>query len=94
MNRAILLAWAVGIGLITWRSVKQNHKPVPPGQYLAASGVYVLLALLAAYEPAEHVANLLAWGFDLAVLFQVLPEQAAGPGPAPRSAATKTRMQT
>ncbi len=89
MNRAILLAWAAGIGLITWRGIKQSHKPVPPGQYLAASGVYVMLALLAAYEPAEHVANLLAWGFNLAAFFEVLPETAAGP----HSQSTKQHMQ-
>ena len=84
MNRAILLACAVGIGLVTWRGIKANHKPVPPGQYLAAPGLYVLLALLAAYEPAEHVAVLLAWGFDLAIIFQVLPGQVSGPPAPPR----------
>lgn len=92
MNRGILLAWAAGIGLITWRGIKQSHKPVPPGQYLAASGVYVLLALLAAYEPAEHTAVLLAWGFNLAALFQVLPGQIAGPAAPPRSQQTRAHM--
>lgn len=96
MNSGILLAWAVGIGLVTWRGIKAAHKPVPPGQYLAASGVYVLLALLASYEPAERVAVLLAWGFDLAVLLQVLPEQAAGPRtqPAARTQGGGTRTTT
>jgi len=92
MNRAILLAWAFGLGLVTWRGIRQSHKPVPPGQYLAASGVFVMLSLLAAYEPAERVAALLAWGFDLAVLFQVLPGQVAGPPAPPRQQQTRAHM--
>lgn len=79
MSRGVLLAWVAGVGLITWRGVKANKKPVSAGQYLAASGVYAMLALLAEYQPAATVAALLAWGFDLAVFFEVLPEQVAGP---------------
>lgn len=91
MNRGILLAWLFGMGLITWRGVKKVHKPVSPGQYMAASGVYAMLALLAEIRSAELVAVLLAWGFDLAVVFQVLPGQVAGPSssssePAPKQA--------
>lgn len=79
MNRAILLAWLTGIGLVTWRGIKTYRRPVSPGQYAAASGLYVLLAVIAEWEPAAQVAALLAWGFDLAVFLQVLPEQVAGP---------------
>jgi hypothetical protein len=79
VRRGILLAWTVGLGLVTWRGIKKTHKPVSPGQYAAASGLYVLLAMVAEYEPAAAVATLMAWGFDLAVLFQVLPQQVAGP---------------
>jgi hypothetical protein len=82
-TRGILLAWLAGIGLITWRSVKRDRKPVSPGQYAAASGLYVLLALVAEYQPAAPVAVLTAWGFDLAVFLQVLPSQVGGPGKAP-----------
>jgi len=77
--RGILLAWVAGIGLITWRGIKKNHKPVSPGQYAAASGLYVLLALVAEYQPAAPVAVLTAWGFDLAVFLQALPAEVAGP---------------
>lgn len=77
--RGILLAWVAGLGLITWRGVKKDRKPVSPGQYAAASGLYVLLAMVSEYGPAAPVAVLLAWGFDLAVFLQVLPEQVAGP---------------
>lgn len=78
MNRAILLAWLGGMGLITWRGVKQYKKPVAPGQYLAASGVYAVLALVAEYQPAAPIAALMAWGFDLAVLLQVMPSEIGG----------------
>lgn len=80
MNRGLALAWLAGLGLITWRGIKASHKPVSPGQYAAASGVYVLLAFLAEYEPAAPVAVLLAWGFDLAVFLQVLPQEVSGGG--------------
>ena len=81
MNRAILLAWIAGIGLVTWRGVRRYHRPVSPGQYAAASGVYAVLALVAEWQPAATTAALLAWGFDLAIVLQVLPEQVAGPKP-------------
>lgn len=79
MNRAILLAWVTGLGLVTWHGLKQTKKPVSPGQYAAASGVYVVLALLAEYQPAAPMAALMAWGFDLAVFLQVLPQEVGGP---------------
>lgn len=79
MTRGILLAWLVGIGVITWRGVAKYHKPVSPGQYMAASGVYVLLAVVAEWQPAATVATLMAWGFDLAVILQLTPEQVSGP---------------
>lgn len=79
MRRGLLLAWATGIGLVTWRGIKTTHKPVSAGQYAAASGVYVLLALVAEWEPAAAIATLMAWGFDVAILLQVLPQQVSGP---------------
>lgn len=79
MRRGILLAWLTGTGLITWRSVRQHHRPVSPGQYLAASGLYVVLALVAEVPAAAGIATLMAWGFDLAVFLEVLPEQVSGP---------------
>lgn len=80
MNRGLLAAWAVGLGVLTWREVRQWHKPVPAGRYAAASGVFVLLSLLAEYQPAAPAAVLMAWGFDLAVILQpgFLPAQLGG----------------
>lgn len=58
---------------MTMRTVQQYHKPPVPGRVLAASVVFAALALLAEYEPARRAAILAAWGFDLAILFQVVP---------------------
>lgn len=79
MQRGLAVAWLAGVGLITWRGIAKNHKPVSAGQYAAASGLYVLLALVSEYEPAAPIAVLTAWGFDLAVFLQVLPQQVSGP---------------
>jgi hypothetical protein len=81
MERSILLAWVAGLGLLTWRELQQAPwKPPPPGRYLAASGLYAALGLLASAAPgAAPVAALTAWGFDLALFLQVLPQAAGGP---------------
>src|SRR5215472_10260795 len=78
MERGILLAWAAGLGLMTVRELQQVRRPPPPGRYLAASGIFAGLALLANYGPAAPAAALTAWGFDLAIFLQVLPETVAG----------------
>lgn len=90
MTRGILLAWLAGMGLITWRGVGKYKKPVPPGQYLAASGIYAVLALVAEWQPAAPVAVLMAWGFDLAVYLQAVPEQVAPKKTTPAAAAPAT----
>ena len=84
--RGIAVAWLVGIGILTWREVAHFRQPPPPGRLAAASGVFAGLALLAEHQPAAAAAALAAWGFDLAVLLQVLPQGIAGqsgsnPGP-------------
>jgi hypothetical protein len=71
--RGLVLAWAVGLGIMAWREAQQYHRPVVPGRVLGASAVYALLALIAEYEPATRAAVLAAWGFDIAVLFQAGP---------------------
>jgi hypothetical protein len=80
VNRGIILAWAAGLGLVSWREIKTHHMPPVPGKLLAASGLYALLALVAAYQPAAGAASLAAWGFDLALILKpgVLPSFAGG----------------
>jgi hypothetical protein len=74
----IVLAWLVGEGILTWRSFKQDHRPPLPGQLLAASGIFVMLGLLAEAQQARFLAGALAWGFDVAALMNVLPQVATG----------------
>lgn len=88
MRQGLIAAWAVGLGILTWREVREFRRPVPPGRYAAASGVFVALGLLATSDKAAPAAVLAAWGFDLAVLLApgVLPGTAA---PAQRDANAK-----
>lgn len=100
----MILAWAVGLGLMSWRDAQKYHKPPVPGRLIGASLVFIALALLAEYEPARRAAVLAAWGFDLAVVFQIGPKQltsTAGLGPvtpaktgqlAPGSPGSKTSL--
>jgi uncharacterized YccA/Bax inhibitor family protein len=66
----ITLAWLIGTGIISWRSVKKNRRPPMPGELLGASGFFVLLALLAEYQPARSAATLMAFGIDVAAYLE------------------------
>jgi hypothetical protein len=83
----ITIAWAIGLGIIGWRTVNREHRPPMPGQLLGASGFFVLCAVLAEYPPARTAATLLAFGIDIAAYLEVpvvagpRPATAAGPGP-------------
>jgi hypothetical protein len=69
--RGIILAWLIGEGIIVYRSVSKDHAPPVPGALLATSGLFVLLALLAEYEPARFLATAMAFGVDLAALMNL-----------------------
>jgi hypothetical protein len=69
----IALAWAVGEGILVVRSIRVNHGPPVPGALLAASGLFVLLAVLAQAERAKFLATALAWGFDAAAFMNLYP---------------------
>lgn len=91
MRAGLTAAWLFGMGLITYRFVVKQHQPPIPGNMLAASGAFGLLALLAEYQPAAGAAAAIGWGLDLAALLGLFPESVAGPsgkkaaaGPAPR----------
>lgn len=61
-----ILAWMVGEGIITYRSIKINKCPPGPGQLLITSGLFLMLALLSEVEKARFLATALAWGLDAA----------------------------
>jgi len=71
--RGLVLAWAVGLGIFSWREWQIYGRPPVPGRLLAGSLVFGTLALIAEYEPAARPATLAAWAFDLAVLFKAGP---------------------
>jgi hypothetical protein len=73
------------MGILAYRSVKVNHGPPVPGAMLAASGLFVLLALLAQAQPARFAATALAWGVDVAAFMNLYPPVtgAGAPGIAP-----------
>lgn len=88
MEKGIFAAWALGMGLLTWRELQvAPWKPPPPGRYLAASGLYALLGLIGTADAAAPAAAAVAWAFDIALVLQVLP--AALGGPVKQSATTQ-----
>lgn len=87
MPRSIVLAWGVAVGIITYRTVKTQHRPPMPGTLLASSGLFIVLGLLSG--PAPELAGALGWGFDFAALLNLgniggpsktTPPTAAGAG--------------
>lgn len=80
----IALAWAVGEGILVYRSVRYNHGPPVPGALLASSGLFVLLAVLAQAEQARFLATALAWGFDAAAFMNLFPAVTSGGTDAPK----------
>ena len=92
--RGVILAWGIGMGIIVYRAALKEHRPPVPGQMLAATGLFALLAVIGDYDPAAGAAALFAFGIDLAVLMQVLPGTATTTAktttaPAARAAAPK-----
>lgn len=69
-----MLAWLAGLGILAWRTAQQYHQPPVPGRILGASLVFAGLGLLSEYQPAARFAAVTAWGFDVAVLFEVGPK--------------------
>lgn len=88
----LIAAWLIGEGIIVWRAAKAKQPPVP-GQMLAATGLFALLAVIAQYDPARAAATLFAYGIDIAVLMQVLPgTQLAATAAAPASTAKPVQI--
>jgi uncharacterized YccA/Bax inhibitor family protein len=91
VRTGITLAWLAGMGIIGYQSVAREHHAPLPGRLIGASGLFGLLALVSEYQPAAGLAAVLAWGFDLAALLNVLPGGLGGvPKQAPSSAQRAT----
>ena len=94
-----MAAWAVGEGIIIYRAVKQRKAPPMPGQLVATSALFVMLALLAESDSAKPLAVTLAWGFDLAAFLNLAPQITGGSATAGKSSpasgsASKTGVAT
>jgi hypothetical protein len=85
---ALLAPWLVGEGIVTYRCVRNQHRPPMPGELLASSGAFVLLALLAQWQ--ANLATLIAWGLDIAAFVNIAPQLLAGPGPTPATTTAAT----
>lgn len=72
----VVLAWGLGMGLITWRWAKAGAPPTP-GALAMASGFFGVCALLYQYPPARGAATLLAAGVDVAAYLQVVGQAPA-----------------
>lgn len=68
-REALLAAWLVGEGIITYRTVARQHRPPMPGELLASSGAFVLLALLAEWQAGLAVT--IAVGLDIAAFLNL-----------------------
>lgn len=66
----ITLAWMIGESIIIWRAVNREHRPPLPGELLGSSMFFVLLAVVAEYQPARAAATLLAFGIDIAAYLE------------------------
>lgn len=73
MRPALLLAWAAGLGIVTWRTWQADHKPPVPGVLLGVTGLFMALGLAAEYPPAAGPAVMLGWGLNVAGLMDILP---------------------
>src|SRR5579862_3984919 len=64
----ITVAWLAEVGIISWRSVKNNARPPLPSELLATFIVFGGLSLLANNPKAAQIANITAGGFVIATL--------------------------
>jgi hypothetical protein len=77
VRRGIIIAWLVGEGIISYKSVKKNDRPPLPADLLAASGAFVLLGILSEFQ--DQLAMMLAVGLDAAALLTLFPTSKTSP---------------
>jgi hypothetical protein len=64
-----VMFWLIGEAIIIYRSIKYYKAPPLPADILATSGLFIILAILAEWQPGLSTA--LAAGFDLAAFLAV-----------------------
>lgn len=76
MNKSILPPWLAAIAIITYRGAKNGNSannPVPhftlPADYVGAFFVFGALSLMSG--ELEQVAQITAWGLDVAILLNL-----------------------
>ncbi len=82
---AVLAAWLVEVGLITYRDLKSGGSTIAglpiPADYLATMVVYGGLGLVPKSSPgAARFAAVLAWAYVLATALNLNPIEKAGKG--------------
>lgn len=90
-DSALLGAWAVGEGIIVYRTVAREHRPPVPGELLATSGLFVVLALLAQWQP--KLAVTLGIGLDIAAFLNLAQSNVIGRAISGPSGPTATGTQ-
>lgn len=69
---AFVAGWLAGQAIITYRAIRDQHGPPWPGQMLAATGLYAILAMLAEFGPgARRLAVMLCWGMNIAAFLNL-----------------------
>ena len=76
MNKSILPAWLAAIAIITYRGAKNGNSasnPVPhftlPADYVGTFFIFGALSLMSG--ELEQVAQITAWGLDVAILLNL-----------------------
>ena len=73
----VVLAWAAGLGIVTYRWAKAGAPPTP-GTLALVSGFFGICAVMHTYPPARTPAVLLAVGIDVAAYLQIVGKAPAG----------------
>lgn len=81
---AFVVAWVAGQAIIVYRNIRDQHSPPWPGQMLAATGLYFILAMISEMgQGPRQLSIMTAWGLNIAALLNLgnityLPGKQAG----------------
>jgi hypothetical protein len=79
LKAGLLAAWLVGESLLVWRIVHRDHHMPVPGELLAVTGLFAVMAVVADVFPASApLVTVGAWGLDVAGFFNLWPAGLGG----------------